>query len=186
MLDAAAAELVERGYGQFTVGAVAERAHTSKSTVYSWFGNREGLLRAMIEHYYDSAATTLNQGETDAHSPVDVLTNLGSELIQILQGEVALALHRAASTAPELRPNVLAASGARIMPQYAKYLRQLSEAGVITVDDSVVAAKLFFGMCLQDDHARALLGEPAMTQAQAIERARYAANAFLKHYAPQP
>jgi AcrR family transcriptional regulator len=40
--------LVERGYGGTTMAAVAERAGSSKETLYAWFGSKQGLFTAVI------------------------------------------------------------------------------------------------------------------------------------------
>jgi AcrR family transcriptional regulator len=50
LLDAAWAELVEGGYGSFTIEAVAERAHTSRPVVYRRWPTREDLMLAAIRH----------------------------------------------------------------------------------------------------------------------------------------
>ncbi len=186
MLDAATAELVERGYSRFTVSGVAERAHTSKSTVYSWFGNREGLLRAVIERYYDRSAIGLPDSLPATHDPRRVLTAMGSSMIRVLQGDVALALHRAAATDPDLGPVVIECSALRLKPVYADYFAELAGAGLLAFDDAEVAAKVFFGLCLQDDHSMALLGSAPMTPAQATTRAELAADVVLSYYGTDP
>jgi AcrR family transcriptional regulator len=50
LLDAAWEELVEGGYGSFTIEAVAERAHTSRPVVYRRWTTREELMLAAIRH----------------------------------------------------------------------------------------------------------------------------------------
>ncbi|GAA1950775.1 TetR/AcrR family transcriptional regulator [Microbacterium deminutum] len=48
ILDAAWAQLVEGGYGNFTVDAVADRAETSRSVIYRRWPDRDELVRAAI------------------------------------------------------------------------------------------------------------------------------------------
>lgn len=50
LLDAAWAELTERGYAAFTIDAVAQRAGTSKPVVYRRWPGKEELVRAAIRH----------------------------------------------------------------------------------------------------------------------------------------
>lgn len=52
LLDAARAELLERG-GGLEVGRVAERAGVSVGLIYRYFNSRAGLLAAVAEDYYD-------------------------------------------------------------------------------------------------------------------------------------
>src|SRR5918992_1014035 len=48
VLDAAFALLAERGYQGTTMGAVAERAGSSKETLYAWFASKHGLFAALV------------------------------------------------------------------------------------------------------------------------------------------
>ncbi|TIQ01478.1 MAG: TetR/AcrR family transcriptional regulator, partial [Mesorhizobium sp.] len=48
VLDAALRLLVEEG-DQLTMTAVARRASCSKETLYKWFGDRDGLLTAIVQ-----------------------------------------------------------------------------------------------------------------------------------------
>lgn len=50
LLDAAWAEIAERGYGEFTVDRVASRAGTSKAVLYRRWPCKQDLARAAIEH----------------------------------------------------------------------------------------------------------------------------------------
>src|SRR5580704_17021519 len=49
LLAAAAAEFAERGYAAATVIRIAERADVSVQTLYSNWGNKRNLLRAVME-----------------------------------------------------------------------------------------------------------------------------------------
>ena len=62
LLDAAAAELVERG-GHLEVAGVARRAGASAGLLYRYFGSRAGLVAAVVEDFYDrldAAAMAVN------------------------------------------------------------------------------------------------------------------------------
>ncbi|WP_192814831.1 TetR/AcrR family transcriptional regulator [Tsukamurella sp. 1534] len=50
ILEAAWEQLVDRGYGEFTLEAVAARAGTSRSVLYRRWSSRVELLRAAVEH----------------------------------------------------------------------------------------------------------------------------------------
>lgn len=53
ILDAAWQQLVDGGYGLFTVEAVAERAATSRHVIYRRWSTREKLVLAAVEHSRD-------------------------------------------------------------------------------------------------------------------------------------
>ncbi|MEJ3404925.1 TetR/AcrR family transcriptional regulator [Rathayibacter sp. YIM 133350] len=50
LLDAAWAQLIERGYGDFTIEAVAERAQTSRPVIYRRWPDRAALALAALVH----------------------------------------------------------------------------------------------------------------------------------------
>ncbi|GAA3968018.1 TetR/AcrR family transcriptional regulator [Gordonia caeni] len=182
MLDAAAAILVENGYQDFTVSAVAARAGTSKSTVYSWFDNRDGLLRAVIERNYDNGVSPLHADLLDEADPRTVLIAVAEQLVPVLQSELSLALSRAAMSDPTLRPTLLAGGGDRGRPALAAYMARAAAAGHLNLDDPLVGAKIFYGLLMQDDQIRTLLGDSPMDRETVAARARFATDAFLKLY----
>jgi AcrR family transcriptional regulator len=51
ILDAAAALFAECGHGGMSVEAVADRASTSKATIYRWWDSKEALLVEALEHH---------------------------------------------------------------------------------------------------------------------------------------
>src|SRR5262245_47335366 len=60
ILQAAAAVFLERGYAGASVDAVVERAGGSKATVYALFGNKEGLLSALIAQGAETLAASVD------------------------------------------------------------------------------------------------------------------------------
>src|SRR5262249_30003216 len=56
LLDAARAELVEKGYANFTIEGVAERAKTGRQVVYRRWANRWDLLVATVSCHLDPVA----------------------------------------------------------------------------------------------------------------------------------
>ncbi|GAC58790.1 putative TetR family transcriptional regulator [Gordonia hirsuta DSM 44140 = NBRC 16056] len=181
MLDAAAQVLVEEGYANFTVNAVTRRAGASKSTVYSWFGNREGLLQAVVNTHYDRSSEWLRP---HPDGPRKALLRFAAALIQSLQDDLAVAITRAAMSAPELRKIQLAGGYGRVQPLTAEFLRQAARAGDLRIDDPDAAAKAFFGLVVQDDQVLRLLGEARLTPQEVRVRAEFAVGAFFRVYAP--
>lgn len=184
MLDAALDVLTDDGYGGFTVAAVAQRARSSKSTVYSWFENRDGLLRAAVAHHYQPGIFNARTGE-DAE-PAEVLADFARTMLRLVHTRRAVALSRMVMTNPAVQEAVLAVGGDRGRKQLAAYFQHLAAEGVLTVDDPLAAATAFYGLTVQDSHTRSLYGAPLMTEAEIEARADFAANAFLKLYGRQP
>lgn len=180
MLDAALDVLSESGYPGFTMAAVAERAHSSKSTIYSWFTNREGLLRAAIVHHYRPSSSALAIDPTDDRSPRQVLTDWAHGLLQRQQTERSLMLARVTLNDPRVQAVTLiggADPGRRLL---ADYLIRLEAEGVLAITDGTAAAKACYGLVIQDDLIRGLYGEPPMSRAEIAARVDFAVDAMLR------
>ena len=76
IIDIATAEFAERGLSGARVDRIAERTRTSKRMIYYYFGDKEGLYRAVLLSYYEklrSAETALELGH---QPPMDALRRL--------------------------------------------------------------------------------------------------------------
>jgi AcrR family transcriptional regulator len=90
ILDAAFELLVERGYQGATMAAVAERTGSSKETLYAWFGNKQGLLAALIHRQAEATnqAVAAALDNRAAHEdPAATLTAFATNLLRVLLGE---------------------------------------------------------------------------------------------------
>lgn len=96
ILDAALEVLIEVGLDQMTMLAVAERAGASKGTLYTWFGDRDGLLRSLIEHNADGSAERIAAGLDQDDDPADVLNAYAIGLLRLLTSPASIVLNRAA------------------------------------------------------------------------------------------
>lgn len=57
ILEAATAEFSEKGLGGARVDTIAERADTNKRMLYHYYGNKEDLFLAVMEHTYGEIRT---------------------------------------------------------------------------------------------------------------------------------
>lgn len=180
VLDAALAELVEHGYDRLTTEAIARRAGSSKQTIYRWFGNREGLITAMIEVAADrSSARVVAALEADL-DPGETLTIYARGLLTLLTSDQSVELNRAAMSSPDLARSLLDSGRHRVGPIIEEYLAQLHDEGLITVDSTADAFSLLYGLIVQDTQIRVLLGDDGLTSTQIEARATAAVAAFME------
>lgn len=179
VIDAAFAELVEHGAEQVTMLGIAERAGSSKETLYSWFGNRLGLLRAMIEENADGAASRVRDALDGDADPRETLLGFATGLLMLLTDPRSVALNRAAMTSPELADTLLASGRHRVGPIVEEYLARLTADGVLSVDDPAAGFRLLYGLVIQDTQIRVLLGEQAPDAGAIRAEAERAVDAFL-------
>ena len=85
IIGAAFALLVEKGYHRTSTLAIAQRAHTSKETIYNWFGSKEGLFRELVGSRAARMNADLLEDMRGGGQPVEaVLTRLGFNLLSLL------------------------------------------------------------------------------------------------------
>lgn len=73
LLDLAEKIVVEHGAPALTIDALAKAANITKGGVQYCFGNKEGLLNAMLERWgmiFDKEVSAQRKGRTDAHSHI--------------------------------------------------------------------------------------------------------------------
>lgn len=179
VLEAAHAELIERGYENLTMSGVARRAAASKETLYSWFGSREGLFKALIEHSADASSEQVRAAIEGSPDPYETLVGYATGLLTLLTSDGSIALNRAAMASPELAVALLASGRHRVGPMVATYLAGLAESGYIDIDDPEDAFTLLYGLVVRDSQIRVLLGEKPPSIRQRKHQARTAVDQFL-------
>jgi AcrR family transcriptional regulator len=190
VLDSAFELLVENGYRRTTMAAVAERAGSSKETLYAWFGDKPGLFTALVRR----EAETMNQGvrraldDARGPDPAATLTAFATGLLRLLLGARSIAINRAAigelDDAPELAEVLLSQGRHRTGPIVEAYLARLAAQGRLAIDDPAEAFALLYGLIVQDLQIRTLLGD-RLPAGDLTRRARAAVDRFLALTTPR-
>lgn len=76
ILDVALGEFADKGFAGARIDEIAERTDASKRMIYYYFGSKEGLYRAVLEHAYASIRTTEAVAELDKLPPCDAMARL--------------------------------------------------------------------------------------------------------------
>ncbi|MDJ0931511.1 TetR/AcrR family transcriptional regulator [Breoghania sp.] len=95
--EAAYALLSEVGCKATSMLAIAKRAKASNETLYRWYGNKQGLFARMVERNAEASIKALETALQSGRPIGDVLDELGPALLQLVVGERAVALNRAAA-----------------------------------------------------------------------------------------
>ena len=179
VIQAAIDELVEKGYENITMLGVAKRASASKETLYSWFGNKEGLFSALIKHQAETTVTRVKaalEGESELRA---TLTDFATGLLRVLLSEPSVSLNRAAMSSPELADVLLKHGRHATGPIVEGYLERLAKQGVLRVSSPQAAFQLLYGLIIQDWQIRVLLGEKPPTKKDLSRHADVAVEQFL-------
>ncbi|WP_428981924.1 TetR/AcrR family transcriptional regulator C-terminal domain-containing protein [Oceaniradius stylonematis] len=166
VLEAALGLLVEGGERAITTAGLARAANCSKESLYKWFGDRDGVLAAMIA--YQASKVRVAVGGSGTQRPADTyradLEGFGVDLLTVLSGPASLALNRLAigqaSREGSRLGDLLVARGRRAVSSRAKALLEAGRrAGHLRFEDTLDAFETLYGLILRDMHVRLMLGE---------------------------
>ncbi|MCD2181857.1 TetR/AcrR family transcriptional regulator C-terminal domain-containing protein [Rhizobium sp. GN54] len=198
VLESALKLLVDGGEKAVTTAGVARAANCSKESLYKWFGDRDGLLSAMISYQAGKVRTVEVGAETLTTDGLRKhLAAFALDLLDVLSGDVSLALNRLAigqtvgrtamrgarGSGPTLG-RLLEERGRRQIGRRATMLLEAGrKAGLLAFDDADEAYGTLYGLIVTDAHLRMLLGfDPAALKKEFAGRAERAAASFLTLY----
>lgn len=187
VLDVALGLLVDGGDKALTTAGLARAANCSKESLYKWFGDRDGLLSAMISHQASKVRTFERSGERlTPDTLVDHLELFARDLLEVLAGDVSLALNRLAigqtSREGSKLGTLLLERGRRQIDRRARALLDAGQRdGLLRFGDGEEAYRSLYGLIVSDLHVRMLLGDRPGKEAFPA-RARKAVASFLKLY----
>ena len=181
VLDAVLRLLVEEG-DALTVASVARRANCSKETLYKWFGDRDGLLKATVQWQASKVrAGSYDRQKLDATALQASLESFAANWLRVISSETSIALNRvavshAASGKSNLGGIVLANGRLAIGERLKPLLEAGRDAGLLSFDDTEAAFRTFFGLVGRDVQIRLLLGDkPKLSEREIGADARRAA-----------
>ncbi len=94
ILDATAAVFLERGFASASTSDIAQRAHTSKQTLYQLFPTKADLFVGVIGGYTNSLFDRHVEFVESGNSPRETLNEMGSMMLGLFADPTFLALYR--------------------------------------------------------------------------------------------
>lgn len=189
VLECALQLLVAGGERALTTAGLARAANCSKESLYKWFGDRDGLLAAMITY---QASKVRTPGPREAVPTLadfqQSLTVFAEDLIAVLAGDVSLALNRLAigqaqRDGAELGELVREHGRRPIEARARALLEQGRRHGYVQFSDARDAYETLYALIVRDGHVRTLLGEsPEKFAADRGRRAGHAITQFFRLY----
>lgn len=183
ILDAAEALFLERGFAKVSLGAVVRRSGGSLATLYAMFGNKRGLLRAVVyrrrdEHMWGFLHPDPGKSlrENLCHYALGcyafITTPRIVALLRIVIGE--------SISDPAFGQEFYTGFNGDAMAQLASIFRQWTEEGRARIEEPDAAVTLFFGTVMCDAPTRAMLG--MVPQDMDADQMRRRLAPFLEYY----
>ncbi len=174
MINAAEALFLEQGYEDTTLGAIVKRSGGSLTTFYQLFGNKQGVLRAILE-LRDEQDRFPGYGQNcDVSKPSELLRAYAHRLYSHVTSPRAIALKRIVITEAQRDPGFASALSDDIhlssVRELASIFSKFNQAGRADIDDPMAAANLFFAIVMSDAQLCVLVeGDKGMLQPAALD-----------------
>ncbi|MDB9881270.1 TetR/AcrR family transcriptional regulator [Planktomarina temperata] len=167
-IETAAYEVLEaKGYGGTSMQGIAKQARASNETLYNWYGDKQGLFRALVTRNAEEVKSHLEaELETD-HDALAILGSLGPKLLDLLTGDRAVALNRAAAAdgSGELGAVLSKAGREAVFPMLEQVLVRARQDGQLRFKTSGEAVGLYLDLLIGDQQIRRVIGRlPAPTE----------------------
>jgi AcrR family transcriptional regulator len=160
ILTAAQKVFLERGYANASIDAVVELAGGSKATVYQMFGNKEGLLGALVAEGAEELAHLVHELPLDG-ALEESLRAFGHGYLTLIMRPDRLALFRLTigecGRVPEIG-DVFYRTGPQTVAKYmTEFFRSVAAAGLIETSDPERTANQFIHALRGDLYLQNLL-----------------------------
>lgn len=183
----AAQSFLELGYAGTSMSAIAAELGGSKGTLWSYFPSKEALFDAVIEDRVAAYREELGSLLATQDDLRETVMEFCRGFIRKVNMPDAIALHRLVSAEAGRFPEV-----GRIFYERAPRITQMMLArffaehmanGHLRQDSPELAARALSSLCLASQH-ETLWGRPSADAQKMEADARFAAEAFLRAFAP--
>ena len=187
ILDAAKRLFVSQGFERVSMDQIATEAGVSKLTVYSHFGDKEGLFHAAVRATSDALVPdTLFTADSEAPLRQQLL-DIGHAFFTLVSSEAALAAQRmilSPDTDESIRQLFWQAGPARITDALVSFLAPRVARGELAIEDLELAASQFFCLVKGELHHSLMCGMGGQCDAaQADRHVTSAVDFFIRGYA---
>lgn len=147
-LDAATAVFNEKGYQHARLSDIVQRAGGSLATLYRAFGDKEGLVHALMEKTIHDFGQGMEELLASPLPPQQALEQAACRMVEEVLTPARIACHRIVVSEghnqPGLRDWFHAHGVAPMESQLAQYFARQSAAGVLHIENSEHAAHAFY------------------------------------------
>ncbi len=168
IIDAARDVFLSKGFDIASMDMIAAEANVSKKTVYSHFKSKENLFIHIMQGMCSSKRESIIDGSGLNTSNVlrmdrpieDALIELGQRLLQQLYDPKAIALLRIligqAENFPENGIEYFNQGPKEIFAVVGQYLIEADKAGIVSLENPTLAAKVFLSSMLSSTYLKCL------------------------------
>ena len=189
ILDGARKVFLAKGFDAASMNDIAKVAGVSKGTLYVYFESKERLFLDLIAEEKRADLWPIMSLDHDNHDIEAVLNHFGQEFLRLLTRPYYIKAMRTVFSIIERMPEIGAdyyARGPQIcLDKLAAYLDAQVKAGVVEIEDCLLAAQQFMDLSQSGSLRRLLFNAaPTPTEAEIALQVSRAVTFFLKVYKP--
>lgn len=187
ILNVTADLIVEFGYAGTSLDAIVELAGCSKSVIYSYFGDKQGLLSALAEEVVHELSRVLRASDETHLNIEQALIAHAKKIMELVLSDKYICVLRAIISefwnTPKLGLSYHKLGPKAAQQELSEYLDKHAKQGGLIITDAMRAAQDLLSLVLLDKlHAR-LVGVARPYSAAEIDSGTKAAvESFLKIY----
>ena len=189
ILNGATAVFLEKGFDAASMGEIARAAGVSKGTLYVYFDDKQALFDAIVQEACLIHAERVFEFDPADHNVPGMLTKLGIAFATVMCRPEQMSAIRTviaiADRMPDLGRQFYETGPARGAAKLAVYLDAQVAAGVLAVDDTVIAAEQFMGAVMATSFRRTLFNCGAPTSEEIAHAVGIAVRTFMAAYSPR-
>ncbi len=160
VVEAARALFIEQGFERTTLGDIVDRAGGSLATLYKVFGNKDGLLEAVVFEKAVSGADIIDSSVAGGGSPAQILHRIAEDLhAYFLDPEVVslvrIVIGRSISDRDFVR-RFFERTATRTQSALTTVLSVWQAEGVAMHGEPEALAEIFLDLIVSDLHAEAI------------------------------
>jgi AcrR family transcriptional regulator len=180
--------LKETGYKGASLLLIAQSAQVSNETLYRWYGNKQALFCSLVQTNANTARELLEDCLQKNTAPLEALAALGPILLNLVTGEAAITLNRAAGAdvrdTATLGQAIASAGRETLAPLVENVMMAAIRLKLITAQSAALAMETYFHLLLGDLQIRRVIGVmEALTAKEVQRRSDRAFSQFLKLFA---
>jgi len=185
-LSVATELFLEQGYNGTGLDQVIERCGGSKLTIYSYFGDKKGLLKAVVTELTEQVHGLFSFKVVEGETLKSQLMIFAQRYLQFVYLPNTLKLYRLVMSQikndPELVDYFLERGASHSKKALQAFLQEQKSLGLLDIDDVFIVCEQLLGALKGNRHIEALFTDNIPNEKEMNHNAEYAVNAFLRSY----
>ena len=174
LLETATTLFLEHGYDAVSLDDIVQHAGGSKASIYKYFGNKEGLFKAICdyrrEQFFSDISLPFDPNKFEIRSYlIQTLLNFHNHIQQPINAAFMRLVLEQSQRSPEIALHIHERGPKHIQRTIAQALEQAHQEGTLHCEHPLFSAQLYFGI-LRNLEWRILMGIPPQEDDQEINK----------------